>query len=47
MLLIIALLTLVALWHGTRAVRSDELIERHIYNNQYSDAAAAREDYLG
>lgn len=47
MLLIIALVTLVALWYGTRAVGGDELIEHHGYNNHHSDAAAARDDYLG
>lgn len=47
MLLIIALVFLVALWYGARAVRGGEMISHHSYNNPHSDAAAARDDHLG
>lgn len=44
---LIAITILYALGLALRSDRGGQLIARRPYNNRYSDAAAAREDYLG
>jgi len=46
-IIIVTLLILAALSYALRADGTDSLIVRRPYNNRYSDASGAREDYLG
>lgn len=45
--ILITLLILAALASALRAGRDEDAIVRRPYNNRYSDAAGAREDYVG
>jgi hypothetical protein len=47
MLLIIASIVIVGLLYATKTAQKDGLIARTPYNNRYSDASGARDDYLG
>jgi hypothetical protein len=47
MLLIIALIVAIGLGSAGRATRGYGLIDRHAYNNRYSDATGSRSDHLG
>jgi len=44
--IIITLVIVALLGYALRSGRSGTLIARRPYNNRYSDAAGAREDYL-
>lgn len=45
--ILLTLLIVAALASALRADRGADLILHRPYNNRYSDAAGAREDYLG
>ena len=45
--ILVTLIVIAALGYGFRRERGGELIVRHPYNNQYSDATGARDGELG
>jgi hypothetical protein len=45
--IIVTLVIVALLAYALRAEHSDTLIAHRPYNNRYSDAAGAREDYIG